>query len=572
MIHIPRLNVNEIVKPLLLAAFIALCTLSPTHVQAAIWFDDFDSYTTGTAPDGTAWANIAGYMPVTSAERSFSSPNYLVASSTSGGNAFSPLIWDDGAGAKTSMVITAKYWYQDTEGDVISNESQMTITPSDAAFHFFPSLVVYNNGAICVNLLGGYSLYSQCDDDPIILTGEVLTPDSWNDIAYYITSDGTNIQVRVVAEGYDSGYMTVAHPYYPERFYFYPGGSGSENSVGAAYLDSGVDDMTVYTDADLPPGDDCSDGITRLCGFTPENDTVLEATDGFAEVPFTLDAWINSEDVGATKRVKVRLHNIDQNVLLLGFASPGDVYLLNETLGDGEDGHFSFATTTTLASGNYRLEAWIEKTIFFGFLQNPFGDDNDQVISKQFIVGEGTYIGNLSQNGFNILNGEINSRSATSSLALVARCNPLGTYGFDMIDCLSGLFVPDANQLQVITTSARDGILTRMPWGYITRSVVILSGTATSTLPSFTTTFAQNNASDTTTLTFNPGDMLAGGGALLDSIEDPYTGATARTVFEPMIKLAVALMVILTIFADITGSHRHHAESPGEVAARRKRV
>lgn len=318
--------------------------------------------------------------------------------------------------------------------------------------------------------------------------------------------------------------------------------------------------MIVFDADGLDTGDPCDTGATRICGFTPENGTTIESTDGFADVDFTLDAFLATEDVDGTNRVRVEMTNIDQNVLLFGLLSTNTHTLLNEKLGADDAGHFAFATTTPLPNGNYRVRVILQKTLFFGWIRNPFADDTAIEISKQFIVGEGTFIGNLSQNGFSILYGEQNSRTATSSLALVARCNPLGSAGFDMVDCLSGLLVPDSGQIQTTMEGARNGILSRAPWGYLTRFVTILSSSATSTLPSYTVTFAGNNSSDTYSLAFNPGDMLAGGATLLTNVRDPYNSKNARDIFEPIIKVVVAMMVLLTIVADVAGSHRHEPE------------
>ncbi len=317
----------------------------------------------------------------------------------------------------------------------------------------------------------------------------------------------------------------------------------------------------VFGTAFVPPGPSC-DGYSHICGFTPENGTTVSGPN----VDFTLDYFVTQADIDQNLNdVVITLHNIDQNVLLLGFLSPGDITLYHEVA--TTSAHISFATTTPLADGNYRLEAKMQRKFFFDWITIP-GDDINQTISKQFIVGTPTFIGNLTQNGFNILNGTLASSTATSSVALVANCNPLGT--FDMVNCLAGLFIPDASQVQATIVGAQQGILTRMPWGYVTRFVGIVGGTGTTTLSTtYTTTVALNTASDTTTLSFNPGDMFAGGATLVDSIESPYDNTvTFRSVFEPIIKLSIAVLVLLTIFSDITGSHSHHAE-PGEVRRRR---
>lgn len=348
--------------------------------------------------------------------------------------------------------------------------------------------------------------------------------------------------------------------------YFYFAYSGNVNGDTAVcfFTFDGTNIDTSDCGTPPTPPDDCISGDTRICGFTPENGSVISGP----SIDFTLDYYVNADDLtgpsAALSDVVIKLHNIDQNVLLLGFLSPGDKVLYDEVA--TSSGHMHFATTTDLGDGNYRLEASIRQKFFFNWFTVPLSRLN-QTISKQFIVGEPTFIGNLTQNGFNILSGTLNGQSATSSIALVARCNPVGS--FDMTLCLSGLFIPDANQIQVTIQGARDGILTRMPWGYVTRFVAIVGGSATTTLPTFTATVALNTASDTTEISFDPGDMFAGGAALAASIHSPYdSGVTFRSTFEPIIKLSMGIVVILTIMADIMSSHNHPAE-PSDVRRRR---
>lgn len=313
-----------------------------------------------------------------------------------------------------------------------------------------------------------------------------------------------------------------------------------------------------------PPPGACDTSYSHICGFTPENGTTVTGP----TVNFTLDYAVTQADIDSQLNdVVVTLHNIDQNVLLLGFLSPGDITLYNQVA--TTSGAIHFATSSPLADGNYRLEAKMQRKFFFDWITIP-GDSINQSISKQFIVGTPTFIGNLTQNGFNILNGTLASSTATSSVVLVSHCNPLGT--FDMIDCLSGLFIPDASQIQATIVGAQQGILTRMPWGYITRFVTIVGGTGTTTLSTtYTVEVALNTASDTTNISFNPGDMFAGGGALVDSIHSPYdSSVTFRSVFEPIIKLTIGLLVLFQIVHDITGSHAHHSEA-GDVGGRRRK-
>lgn len=302
---------------------------------------------------------------------------------------------------------------------------------------------------------------------------------------------------------------------------------------------------------------DCNTNPTsRILNFLP-NDGVLVDN----PVEFGINACINEEDLGIISGINITLHNIDQNVLLLSEFSPSDIYLLREESIE-TPGLFSYSTTTTLGYGNYRIEACIKRSYFFGFIINPLSSIND-CQSHQFIVGEPTFIGNISQTIYGETNDFLNGLTATSSAALAATCNPIGG-NFGIRECISFLLIPSAGDLQNTMQTARTGILSRAPWGYVNRVYTIFSNTATSTLPSFTASIqvgaGNTETPEITTITIDPGDMIAGGGALLDSIRDPITDKSPRDVFEPMVQLTIALGVLFTIITDLVSSHRHANE------------
>lgn len=314
-----------------------------------------------------------------------------------------------------------------------------------------------------------------------------------------------------------------------------------------------------YTNTGTPEVDPT---ITRIIDFNPQTGTTTQNP-----VFFDVEAYVAPEDLGTVTGVTITLHNIDQNVLILGALSPSDIWLVDEPI--TQAGNFYFSTTTTIGEGNYRLEACIERNVFndsSGILGDWAGgiigifSDIDTCVSHQFIVGQPSYIGTISQNLWSDTNDFYNGLSATSSEALAGSCNPLGG-SFGIRECIVFMFVPDNNQLQLTMQEAREAFLTRIPWGYFTRTYSILSNPATSSLPVFTTNIqigpGNNETPPTTALTFDVGDMIAGGGAIVDGIRDPINGKSFRDVFEIMVQGLVALAVLLTIVADVGGTHRH---------------
>ncbi len=304
---------------------------------------------------------------------------------------------------------------------------------------------------------------------------------------------------------------------------------------------------------------------TSTCGSNPETRIIdFDPQDGAtttSPVSFALSACINADDIGTIKGVNITLHNIDQNVLLLGSFSPNDIILLDDE-NVQTPGLYNFSTSTVIGDGNYRIEACVERSYFFGFIINPLSSVSD-CVSHQFIVGTSTFIGNISQRIYGDTNDFFAALTATSSEALAATCNPIGG-NFGVRECSAFLFIPDAAGLNATMEDARTGILSRVPWGYFTRVVTILNTTSTTTLPSWTASIQVGPGSLTpeiTTITIDPGDMLAGGATLLESVHDPITNKSPRDVFYPMVQLTVALAVLMTIIADLTRAH--HAESEG---------
>lgn len=300
---------------------------------------------------------------------------------------------------------------------------------------------------------------------------------------------------------------------------------------------------------------------TRIISFLPEN-----ATTTTNPPYFELNAYVAAEDLGTIKGIRLSFHNIDQNVLIIGALSPSDIWLVDEEIETA--GEFFFSTSTvSVADGNYRIEACIDRTFFGddfgligGWIIGAFTDVDD-CQSHQFIVGTSTFIGNISQNLWQDTQDFFGNSTATSSEALAATCNPLSS-SFGIRECTAFLLVPDPLQLSQTMTEARSAFLSRVPWGYFTRTIDIMSSQATTTLPSFTTNIQIGAGSDmspaSTSITIDIADMVAGAGSLVDGIEAVgYEGVGFRTVFEDWIKGMVALLVILTIVADVAQSHRN---------------
>jgi len=205
---------------------------------------------------------------------------------------------------------------------------------------------------------------------------------------------------------------------------------------------------------------------TQIFSLSPENGSTTGNV-----VNFGMTYFISPTDIIEYGNVTVLLRNIDQNVLLVGGFSPSDIVLYNNE--NESAGFHSFATSTFLGDGNYRLMAYISGINLFQW------QDLEVTASTQFTVNQGTFIGNISQNSYASYGALLASTTATSTLALSKSCKPFSGE-FDTVNCLAFLFIPDAYLAQQSIENFRSEVLTRFPLGYVTDFISILS-TGTST-------------------------------------------------------------------------------------------
>jgi len=215
--------------------------------------------------------------------------------------------------------------------------------------------------------------------------------------------------------------------------------------------------------------------VTRIISFTPENGTT---TASGVPVDFSLQAYISPDDIGSYFSIAFTLHNIDQNVALLSAFSPNDIYFLDNFQAT-TSGYFSYASSTVIADGNYRINAKLRRT-YLDLVVNPFASVN-QNLSHQFVVGTSTFIGQISQTSYDQFNTALNGQSATSTTALATTCVPWSG-SFDTLNCLSFLFIPDAGYLSDTIDNFQYRVSTHFPLGYITDLISIFSTTTESTL------------------------------------------------------------------------------------------
>lgn len=193
---------------------------------------------------------------------------------------------------------------------------------------------------------------------------------------------------------------------------------------------------------------------------------------------------------------------------------------------------------------------------FFGL--SDFAGNNTYVASTTVFTAE-------HQNTFDSYVGSTTEAIASSTAHSVAFntsvCSP--SFSFNIVDCLDLIFGWSPNAMRSAFSDFNEDFLTRVPWGYATRTIVLLSGGATTTFPALSVNFPLGNptqpgyiANDHFTL--DTSDMLHGGSNLLNSVHTTFGGdLSVQDVTQPFVRLVIALALMAGIIYDLVGMRRH---------------
>jgi len=289
------------------------------------------------------------------------------------------------------------------------------------------------------------------------------------------------------------------------------------------------------------------DTSTHIQTVIPTPDTTVATSSG---ATFGVTGYVSDTDYesGMYVQVKYAAYSASQ----ASVANPDSLFTVL-TFPITSSGGFSVSTTSPLiTAGLYTMQtqirtgSWLNSTLnFLGFGQFA----NDAIKTATSTRFTAAHLG-----GFDIFmastTAAIEAYYASSTISMAACTDWIS---FALLDCLNLIFVPQAQPIVAQLEAFKNGFLQYAPWGYLTRVVVILSGSSTSTLPSFTATIPLGSPDDLETLTFDMGDMIAGGGALLNSIPARGSALTIQDILRPLIDLFIALFVVIIIVRDLTG-------------------
>lgn len=227
------------------------------------------------------------------------------------------------------------------------------------------------------------------------------------------------------------------------------------------------------SDTPFPPDNE----TTRIISHDPPNDDYLSTS---TQPTITVVGFINPEDFEEGKyRFRTTIGRRQQALAAgPGWTDPSVAPNYEEYIVPiVASGEFTFSTTTTRleAEGSYAFRSYIEEVPGFwaGLLNLPsrvirsyttrfaFGLPTaaDLWIDTQVEIGE-DFVNNLGVDPLSECQFDIMTALDFSSDSNLLSC--LMAVGYTMV-------VPDATQMTDLVTSARDGFLTRFPWGYGTR-------------------------------------------------------------------------------------------------------
>lgn len=301
------------------------------------------------------------------------------------------------------------------------------------------------------------------------------------------------------------------------------------------------------------------DTTTRINTVTPASGSTIATS---TAATFGATGYIKDTDFKNGMFVQIKYGLYADAASPAGPASP-DLLYTTLVFPLSSSGNFSVSTTSpALKKGQYTMQTSIQTTSIVNNVLNFLGFGqfaNNGILSAtstQFVgdsfSGYDIYVASTTANITNYL--------ASSTISLAA-CSSWTS--FNLGDCMNLMFVPQTGPILQTLTDFKNGFLSYAPIGYITRAIVILSGTTPTDLPGIHVQIplGQPGHPEYTNgfFTLNIMDMLQGGADLADSIHTTFgDDVSLREATEPFIKLSYAMFLIIFIVQDIMKMRNHN--------------
>lgn len=216
---------------------------------------------------------------------------------------------------------------------------------------------------------------------------------------------------------------------------------------------------------------------------------------------------------------------------------------------------FNYGGTTkvtwTIRVPTFWSSLWVVGGLFQDIVLDTWKDSfvvGYQTLFDQSLNGDGTQVNGDSSG----LVGYFTTGGTSSTTPVAAGCATIFTGG-TIVSCLTGLIIPDSQTLAYDFKLLYDGAFSKVPFGYITRFLTIVSGNAGAVEPpALSYTFGSSSPSvlqgkNYTVQIWDNMDVLT------MAVADDGSDKNIWDIVMPYFNVVVALVVLLAILTDLMG-------------------
>lgn len=330
--------------------------------------------------------------------------------------------------------------------------------------------------------------------------------------------------------------------------------TGCNNASGQPYT-------VLYVD-EVPSPDGATN--THFVSVTPYDEQTI-ATSTIATVGAVI--YVNEDDFEDDMFLRIKYAR--QSNSQAAIANVDGLFTTVDIPIEGPTANFLSDSESILLPGRYTMVQEIRRPSTVSSILSWFGLGN--LYDAGLLVSTTTEFFAARPTAYDILLASsteaINNYIASSTISL-SSCTTWTNFG--LFDCLNVLFIPQPDKMAQAFTNIKNGFLSYVPFGYVTRAVTILTSTTTADLPDLSYTFASDIGIPViagSTLTFSPWSYFpSGGSSVLDTLHS--TGAEPKTLWEildPFFTTIIYLILAYKIINDMTGvfaaNRSYHTES-----------
>lgn len=312
-------------------------------------------------------------------------------------------------------------------------------------------------------------------------------------------------------------------------------------------------------------------GRTRIISVVPVDDAVVSTS---TPVTLSADIFVNESDFD--EDMYLRFRYVRQQNLQTAVACIECLYTnIDVPISTANGSTISEDTSGILTGGEYlytveiRNPSLLHNILGWWGLGNLYDPGMLAESHTSFIVGERTAL------------DEFIFEMASTTQALLTdpgifediqdNCNPIS--GFDALGCLVALFIPNNAQLSTSMNTSKEYVLTKAPLGYVTRTVSILSNSATTSLPNISYTFGTGSPLEGEEFSFNYTQIVADADQILteDWVSNQEDPQNIWDIFMPLWEVLVYAFLLVMILKEVTGigtQHHSHGDSKDKYSKR----